>query len=941
MDPLLPYSEVAVVDYETHYSDTYSLRSKHLSMTDYIRHPEFETQCASVWHTTWEKPITVPGWEVRDLLESIDWTNTAFCAHHCLPGDVEVLTPDGWLALKDAPATATIMQWDPATGALTWAHDAPKVTSTTEQFVEWNTNFHKCAYTPEHRMYFNTPNVGKWRARTAAEVATLSPNNTKIPVAGVYAPETSWRLSPEQAALMEAFRADGAYNGRRGMRFKLRKTRKVDRLVAMLTAANIPFTRKLDQAGVYHIRTHQHAFTDAFMALLGENKTYRMGWVLGLTHEARVAVLEEARHWDGCSRSKKSYTWACADSDTVEAMQLIAHTSGWSLSGEWRDNARGFTAHKPDSRLFTATIRRRAEIKLVEHGVTRDVPTTDVFCYTVPTGAFLIRSNGRVLVTGNCQFDGLITTHHYDIQPAFWLDTISMYRMLHGVDVPAGLAAAGPRYGFEGKAKAKALDDVKGKRLADMSPELLRLLMEYNEADTYQTMGIYRKMIRHIPVAELRIMDLTVSMYTEPMLELNEQRLQELHEREAGRRADAVVAAGTDTATLGSAQRFADHLRSLGVDPPMKISARTGKPTYAFAKSDLDFKDLLRHPNPLVVAAVEARLATKSALIENRSQRLLKRVGLPTPMYYNYWAARTGRWGGGDSVNWQNLSKRGDGAELRKSLEAPEGTGMIIADAAQIEARMAAWLTNHTSKIRAFANDDDTYALSASGVYGFPVNKYDHPDERFAGKVLDLSCQYGAGAAKVSTTFRLGNLGPPVDMSVAQARELVAKWRQANFPIVQGWRDLEDAARRAWIQGGDIYTYGPLEFELFKGDGYMHLPNGTYMKYPGIYVDENTGDLYYRSKNGAVKIWGGYLLENACQALSCVLLKEQMLQIIDTIGEIRICATTHDEILALVARERMEEHAETVKEIMSTTSPWCPGLPLNADVETNFFYSKV
>lgn len=536
-------------------------------------------------------------------------------------------------------------------------------------------------------------------------------------------------------------------------------------------------------------------------------------------------------------------------------------------------------------------------------------------------------------------FDGLIATHHLGIEPCFWLDSMSMARMLHGVDVSASLDAVSQRYGFKGKEKADALKNVKGVRLADMPADLLRLLMEYNFDDTFMTMGIFAKMIPHVPEDELRVIDLTLRMYCEPLLELNEQRLRALHEREVGRRAEAVVAAGTDVATLGSAQRFADHLRSLGVDPPMKISARTGQPTYAFAKSDLEFKALQTHPDERVRAAVEARLRTKSALIENRSQRLLRRTGLPTPMYYAYWAAKTGRWGGGDSINWQNLPRRGDGAEMRKSLEAPAGHRLIIADAAQIEARMVAWLADDQPQLAAFASGADTYARTASGVYGFEVNKDDHPDERFAGKVLDLSCQYGAGAAKVSTVFRLGLMGPAVDISVSEARDLVNRWRTTRRAVPTYWKTIERAAEQAWLQGTPV-ELGPMYFERFKDDGYMHLPNGTYMKYPSVGWDANNRAMYYNSRNGAVKVWGGYLVENAAQALSCVLLKQQMLHMVDEIEQMRLVATTHDEVVLVVHEHEAEQHANTVHRIMSTPEDWAKGIPLNADVKVSEIYDK-
>ena len=52
----------------------------------------------------------------------------------------------------------------------------------------------------------------------------------------------------------------------------------------------------------------------------------------------------------------------------------------------------------------------------------------------------------------------------------------------------------------------------------------------------------------------------------------------------------------------GRPGRVAGVLRDLGVEPPMKISKQTGRPAYAFAKSDKDLTDLLEHEDPRVRA---------------------------------------------------------------------------------------------------------------------------------------------------------------------------------------------------------------------------------------------------------------------------------------------------------------------------------------------------
>ena len=105
---------------------------------------------------------------------------------------------------------------------------------------------------------------------------------------------------------------------------------------------------------------------------------------------------------------------------------------------------------------------------------------------------------------------------------------------------------------------------------------------------------------------------------------------------------------------LMSNPKFAELLKSLGVEPPMKESPATGKQTFAFAKSDEAFKALAEHEDPQVQALVAARLGTKSTLEETRTQRFIdiaKRGTLPVPV--RYYAAHTGRWGGDDKINLQ------------------------------------------------------------------------------------------------------------------------------------------------------------------------------------------------------------------------------------------------------------------------------------------------
>src|SRR5690606_4209121 len=254
-------------------------------------------------------------------------------------------------------------------------------------------------------------------------------------------------------------------------------------------------------------------------------------------------------------------------------------------------------------------------------------------------------------------------------------------------------------------------------------------------------------MLPYVPLDELKLIDMTVKMYARPRLLLDKALLEKL-EQDTLAKTDALLQKrGVDRATMMSNALFADFLRfECGIEPPMKISKTTGQPTYAFSKQDLDFKALLDHDDERVALAVATRLGVKTTILETRARRMAMRADYgPQPIYLNYAGAKTLRWSGGDKTNWQNMSR---GSDTRKAILAPPGHSLIIADLAQIEARLNAWYNGQQDILAAFANGDDPYALAASKIYGRAIHKDKDPEERFVGKVAVLALGYQAGWAR-------------------------------------------------------------------------------------------------------------------------------------------------------------------------------------------------
>jgi DNA polymerase len=530
-----------------------------------------------------------------------------------------------------------------------------------------------------------------------------------------------------------------------------------------------------------------------------------------------------------------------------------------------------------------------------------------------------------MVLAHNTLFDGAILSWVFDIHPRVYTDTLCIARALHGVEVGGSLRALSERYqiGTKGTEVLNAL----GKRRADFSEQDLALYGDYciNDVElTYKLFNIFLK--KGFPKQELMIIDMTLRMFTEPFLELDigllEQHLEDTRERKDQLLEDA----GVSKEDLMSNPKFAAVLEGLGVKPPMKISLRTGKETFAFAKNDEEFKALVDHEDDRVQAAVAARLGTKSTLEETRTQRFIdisKRGTLPVPV--RYYAAHTGRWGGDDKINMQNLPSRGpNGKKLKRSILAPEGHTLIDCDSSQIEARVLAWLAGQDDLTQAFANNEDVYKVMASRIYGVAEDEITK-DQRFVGKTTILGAGYGMGAVRFQEQLK----GFGFEMELGEARRVINIYREANWKINQLWRDCQNMIK--YMVNGDTIQFGKSGvLEVLGSERGILLPSGLMLRYDDLSGEqgERGVEYSYKTRRGRTRIYGGKVTENVCQAIARCIIGEQMLQISK---RCRIVLTVHDSIVVCVKDEDVIESRAFVEERMRWTPDWAVGLPINCE----------
>ena len=534
-------------------------------------------------------------------------------------------------------------------------------------------------------------------------------------------------------------------------------------------------------------------------------------------------------------------------------------------------------------------------------------------------------------VAHNAMFDMAILNWQFGIRPKMIADTLSMARAIDGPDAGNSLAKLAERYGLG--VKGNEVTTALGKRRLDFSPEELARYGEYCVNDVELTYQLFQRIAPLIPKLEAKLIDLTIRMFTEPVLELDKQELERHLTTVREKKNKLMEAIEADKSVLMSNPKLAELLMSLGVTPPRKLSPTTGKVTWAFGKSDEGFKALLDHADPRVQAVVAARVGVKSTLEETRTERFIgiaERGTLPIPL--RYYAAHTGRWGGDDKVNIQNLPRK---SALKRAIKAPEGYVFIDCDSSQIEARTLAWLAGQDDLVEAFDRGEDVYRIMASRIYGVPPEEVTE-EQRFVGKTTILGAGYGMGAVKFQA--QLKTFG--VDLPTEECQYIISVYRRTYPKIPQLWEQAGRALTALMSQRtAPLGREGVLLVDLLG----IRLPNGMYIRYPNLrtQTDKATGreETVYDTKRGRAtiptRIYGGKVVENVCQALARIVIGEQMLMIA---RRFRVVMTVHDAVGSLAPVEQAGEARTFVEQCMRMRPKWAPGLPLNCESKMGVSY---
>lgn len=321
---------------------------------------------------------------------------------------------------------------------------------------------------------------------------------------------------------------------------------------------------------------------------------------------------------------------------------------------------------------------------------------------------------------------------------------------------------------------------------------------------------------------------------------------------------------------------------------------------------------------------------------------------------------------------------------LRGCIIAAPGKKLVVADLANIEGRVLAWLAGEEWKLTAFRSFDagqghDLYKLAYARSFGIPVDAVTQ-EQRQIGKVLELAMGYGGGVGAF-TTFAAA-YGIDLDAMAEQAFEELPVYLLTQARSALRWTQQEkrptyglsertwlvcDSFKRAWRDSHpeicDFWAkLARITFSAMRTPGVTHtaplsvsikaqrdtgwlrigLPSGRVLCYPLPQQDDD-GELSYLGINTYSRKWlrlttySGKLAENVTQAVSRDVLAANM-PAIEAAGY-QIVLSVHDELITETP-DRAEFNAAHLASLMASNPPWAEGLPLAAEGFETHRYRK-
>ncbi len=274
---------------------------------------------------------------------------------------------------------------------------------------------------------------------------------------------------------------------------------------------------------------------------------------------------------------------------------------------------------------------------------------------------------------------------------------------------------------------------------------------------------------------------------------------------------------------------------------------------------------------------------------------------------------------------------------MRTVVTAPEGHTLCVEDFGSVESRVLGWVSGCRRINELFRTGKDSYKDFATQVYHCDYDHVTKAMRKFC-KPPVLGCGFQLGGKGLVTYAE----GMGVQLGEPEAQRLVDLWRGLYPEVVEMWYWLKDACIYVTETSKTVSGYS-VTIRRDKDFLFIDLPSGRSIAYHRPTVEMRTppgwnrkvrtvtymGRNQYNHRWERISTHGGKLTENIVQAIARDLLRDAMLDM-DASG-VCIVGHVHDEPIAEAPVCDAPDVLARMKQIMSTTPDWAPGLLLEAE----------
>ncbi len=311
---------------------------------------------------------------------------------NCFDEETEVLTPEGWKRLgllRQQSNPDEVAQWD--NGKISFVIPTGYTFGASPELVEITNTHIDLKTTADHRCLLRNRKTGELRVFEASKY----PEDWEQIQAGHYSGDGS-KLSDDEIRFMLALQADGSWCGdRHAVTFTFKKKRKIDRMRELLKSLGVVHSYNGKSAnGRHSFYLPSCEATEKQFQLIGQKKLLQYSILLSLSSHQLSVFTDEVMFWDGCWTRKNHY--ACKEKHNTEVVATAFTLSGRRARVRKYVNQRGCVSWQADvtNRDYSLTTNRNK--KNSKRG-------GFIYCVSVPSSYLLVRRNGCVMVTGNCQ----------------------------------------------------------------------------------------------------------------------------------------------------------------------------------------------------------------------------------------------------------------------------------------------------------------------------------------------------------------------------------------------------------------------------------------------------------------------------------------------------------------------------------------------------------